>query len=125
MHGEAKDRTTYQDAVEYLCRHARTLRAMIPQTTWEASFSIVRESDPTTARWRDAVRALHDAAEDAGIPGGLGLQPLLGGFPAGPTPRTIGWVCPAGRCARVELREDPTTEAPQCALSGQPMRLVD
>jgi hypothetical protein len=90
---------------------------------------VVREGDPATVEWREAVGTLHDAAEAAGIPGGLGLRPTLGvgDWPSGLTPRSVGWVCPTGRCARVDLRDDRDAahETPMCALTGQAMRVVD
>ena len=121
-------RRVYENAVEYLCRNADAVRELIGPALWEASFAVVRDGDPSTAAWRDAVRALHQAAEAAGIPGGLGLSITMGvgEWPSGPTPRSVGWVCPTGRCGRVDLREGATApETPACALAGRPMRLVD
>lgn len=124
----AKARRIYEDAVEYLCRNVDAVRELIGPGSWEAPFAVVRDGDPATSEWRDAVRELHDAAETAGIPGGLGLRSTMGpgDWPSGPTPRSAGWVCPTGRCARVDLRPDGAAdaEAPACALTGRPMRLV-
>ncbi|MFD8020416.1 hypothetical protein ACFV6G_08315 [Streptomyces lavendulae] len=130
----AKARRVYEEAVAYLCRNTDGLRELIGPVLWEASFSAVRDGDPASDGWRAAVRALHEAAEAAGIPGGLGLSATMGvgGWPSGPTPRSVGWVCPTGRCARVDLREDLVPESvppvppapPTCVLAGRPMRLV-
>jgi hypothetical protein len=125
-----KARRAYEEAVGYLCRHAEDLRAAVDPSCWEPAIAIIRDDDPSSPRWQDAVLGLHQAAEAAGIPGGLGLRFPMNGFPPRPIPRTAGWVCPHGRCARVELRDEPGTNAPQCAapqctLSGRPMRLVD
>ncbi|WP_157620853.1 hypothetical protein [Saccharothrix sp. NRRL B-16348] len=124
-HG-SKARRLYEDAVEYLCRNVDELRELIDSRLWEAHFAVVRSADPAGSEWREAVRALHDAAEAAGIPGGLGLPPTMGvgDWPGGPTPRSVGWVCPTQRCARVDLRDGVTPETPTCALAGEPMRLV-
>lgn len=123
----AKARRIYQDAVEYLCRNAGTLRELIGPDSWDAPFAVVRDTDPATGEWRDAVRVLHKAAEEAGIPNGLGLSPTMGigDWPPAPPPRSVGWVCPTGRCARVELRTADAVPTPVCTLSGRPMRLVD
>ncbi|MGW7002417.1 hypothetical protein ACWGCW_06225 [Streptomyces sp. NPDC054933] len=123
----AKARKVYEEAVEYLCRNIDSLRELIDPTLWAASFAVVQDGDPSSGEWRDAVRDLHNAAEAAGIPGGLGLHSTMGGggWPASPTSRSVGWVCPTGRCARVDLRGEAISNAPQCALADQPMRLVD
>lgn len=117
----------YENAVAYLCRNVDAIRALIGPELWEAPFAVVRDGDPATAAWRDAVRALHNAVEAAGIPGGIGLRYTMNSavWPSGPTPRSVGWVCPTGRCARVDLREGAVRETPGCALTGRPMRLVD
>ena len=127
MRGAAKARRVYEDAAGYLCRNLDDLRTRIGTTAWGEAFPVVRDGDPDTEEWRQALRDLHDAAEVAGIPGGLGLHSLMGplpGFP-GPTPRSVGWVCPTRRCALVELRDDPNQATPLCKLSDLPMRLVD
>ena len=123
----ASARRAYEDAVEYLCRNIGELRPLIGPVVWDAAFPVVRDADPAGARWRDAVRALHDAAESAGVPNGLGLPVSMGvaDWPGGPTPLSVGWVCPAHRCARVELRAAVSDPTPVCELGGGPMRLVD
>ncbi|MGK5531179.1 hypothetical protein [Streptomyces sp. URMC 129] len=123
---QAKARRVYEDAVEYLCRNVDALRELIGPGLLDAPLAVVRTGDPATAAWRDAVRELHHAAEAAGIPGGLGLGATMGvgDWPSAPTPRSVGWVCPTGRCARVDLREDSARETPTCALAGRPLRLV-
>ncbi|OIK07705.1 hypothetical protein [Streptomyces monashensis] len=123
----AKAHRVYEDAVEYLCRNVEELRPLIASAVWDSAFPVVRDADPAGAAWRDAVRALHDAVESAGVPNGLGLAATMavGDWPGAPTPRSSGWVCPTGRCARVELRGTAPTATPGCALSGgEPMRLV-
>ncbi|MEU8972335.1 hypothetical protein AB0D11_24205 [Streptomyces monashensis] len=123
----AKAHRVYEDAVEYLCRNVEELRPLIASAVWESAFPVVRDADPAGAEWRDAVRALHDAVESAGVPNGLGLAATMGvaDWPGTPTPQSSGWVCPTGRCARVELRGKSPTATPVCALSGgEPMRLV-
>jgi hypothetical protein len=120
-------RRAYEDAVEYLCRNAEALRELIGAEHWREPFAAVRDGAHDTPEWQDAVRELHEAAETAGIPGGLGLRSTMGagGWPSGPPPRSTGWVCPTGRCGRVDLREgEPLPETPLCALAGGPMRLV-
>ncbi|MCX5563148.1 hypothetical protein [Streptomyces sp. NBC_00038] len=123
----AKARRVYEDAVEYLCRNVEAVRELVGPGPWEASFAVVRDGDPSAGEWRDAVRALHNAAEEAGVPGGLGLRSTMGvgEWPAGPTPRSAGWVCPTGRCARVDLRMGAgAPDTPTCSLAGRPMHLV-
>ncbi|WP_406452595.1 hypothetical protein OG782_19260 [Streptomyces sp. NBC_00876] len=122
----AKTRRLYEDAVEYVCRNTDALRELVGPALWDAPFAVVRDETPSTDAWRQAVRALHDAAEAAGIPDGIGLRATMGvgDWPGGPTPRSAGWVCPGGRCARVELREGASPQTPACLLAGQPMRLV-
>ncbi|MGV5033353.1 hypothetical protein ACVB8X_12600 [Streptomyces sp. NRAIS4] len=122
----ARAHRLYEDAVDYLCRNADALRELIGPALWEAPFAVVRDGDPATDEWRAAVRALHDAAEAAGIPGGLGLRATMGvgDWPPGPPPRSVGWVCPTGRCSRVDLR-DASSQTPTCALGRSPMHLVD
>ncbi|MFI9461084.1 hypothetical protein [Streptomyces xiamenensis] len=126
MGNEGRSRRVYEDAVEYLCRNADALRELVGAGGWEIPYAVVRAGDPSTAEWRDAVRQLDRAAEAAGVPGGLGLGTLMGvgDWPSAPVPRSVGWVCPAERCARVELRESTVQDAPGCALSDRPMRLV-
>ncbi|MFF1768486.1 hypothetical protein [Streptomyces sp. NPDC058249] len=122
----ATARRMYEDAVEYLCRNIDALRPLIGPEAWEASFAVVRDGDPRTVAWRNAVRALHHAAA-AEIPGGLGLTSTMGvgDWPSGPTEQSVGWVCPTDRCARVDLRGGATApETPTCALTGRSMRLV-
>lgn len=123
----AMARGVYEDAVEYLCRNIEELRPLISSTVWESAFPVVRDAAPAGAAWRDAVRALHDAVESAGVPNGLGLPVTMGvgDWPGAPTPQSVGWVCPTSRCARVELRDGTVIVAPACELAGGPMRLVD
>ncbi|MFF0204327.1 hypothetical protein [Streptomyces sp. NPDC005017] len=123
----AKARGVYEDAVEYLCRNVEELRPLVPAAVWESAFAVVRDADPAGPRWRDAVRALHEAVESAGVPNGLGLPATMGvgDWPGAPTPRSVGWVCPTDRCGRVELREGATSATPACELAGGLMRLVD
>jgi hypothetical protein len=124
------EHATYGEAVEYLCVHARTLRTKIDVGVWSEAIGIIQDPVAADEAWHDAVRRLHEAAEDAGIPGGIGLLELRGefgersGFPPAPVPRTTGWVCPSGRCTRVELR-DHATATPACDVAGVPMRPVD
>ncbi|WP_405797351.1 hypothetical protein [Streptomyces sp. NBC_01506] len=131
----APARRVYEDAVEYVCRNVDALRDLIGPARWDAPFAVIRDGDPETGEWRDAVRELQDAAEAAGIPGGIGLRATMGvsDWPSGAPARSVGWVCPTGRCARVDLRNglatpptlDPTPDpAPTCALTARPMRLV-
>ncbi|MFB7533930.1 hypothetical protein ACFC0C_38105 [Streptomyces sp. NPDC056178] len=123
----AKARGVYEDAVEYLCRNVEELRPLVSSAVWESAFPVVRDADPAGAEWRDAVRALHNAVESAGVPNGLGLPATMGvgDWPGAPTPQSVGWVCPTSRCARVELRDGAATATPACELAGGPMRLVD
>jgi hypothetical protein len=144
----AKSNDAFQDAAGYLCQHAAEVRPAVGDACWTAAIPVITGTEPSSAAWREAIRAVHDAAEAAGIPGGLGLRFTMGGFPDPPPPRSSGWVCPGGSCSRVVLRDaadlpggarhaGPGAAAadegqagacmpgPQCALSGQPMRLVE
>ncbi|MEV0695203.1 hypothetical protein [Streptomyces sp. NPDC050388] len=123
----SKARRVYGDAVEYLCRNVEGLRPLIDPGVWESAFPVVRDADPAGAEWRDAVRALHVAVEEAGVPNGLGLPTVMGvgDWPGDATPLSVGWVCPSNRCGRVELRDGTSAATPACALGGGPMRLVD
>ncbi|GHB23975.1 hypothetical protein GCM10010377_12320 [Streptomyces viridiviolaceus] len=127
MGAGAKARRVYEGAVEYLCRNVEELRPLVAPTVWESAFPVVRDADPAGTEWRDAVRALHDAVESAGVPNGLGLPATMGvgDWPGAPTPQSAGWVCPTRRCARVELRDAAAAPTPVCDLGGGPMRLVD
>jgi hypothetical protein len=118
----------YSEAVEYVCVHARTLRDKIDPGVWSGAIGVIGDAAATGDAWRAAVRRLHEAAESAKIPRGIGLPELRGagsGFPAEPMPRATGWVCPSGRCSRVEVRGDASAATPDCAVFGRPMRLVD
>lgn len=124
----AKSDDVYSDAAGYLCLHAAQIRAAVGEQCWTAAVPAIVAAEPSGAEWREAIRAVHDAAEAAGIPGGLGLRFTMGdGFPPPPPPRSSGWVCPAGHCSRVVLRDGPGQDpaGPLCALTGQPMRLVE
>lgn len=130
MRDARSERAAYGEAVEYICVHARALREKIDASVWSDSIGVIQ--DPATAdeTWQDAVRRLHEAAEAAGMSGGIGLLELRGecsgrsGFPPPPVPRTSGWVCPSERCTRVELR-DHAKVTPVCDVAGAPMRPVD
>ena len=118
----------YADAAGYLCLHEAELREAVGEQCWAASVPVITTAEPSSTPWREAIRAVHDAAEAAGIPGGLGLRFTMGdGFPPAPAPRSSGWVCPGGSCSRVVLREASGAQPPdpQCTLAGQPMRLVE
>lgn len=123
----AKARRVYEDAVEYLCRHVEDLRPLIDDAVWASAFPVVRDADPAGDDWRNAVRALHLAAEAGGLPNGLGLPAVMavGDWPGGRPARSSGWVCPKrNRCGRVELRNGADTPTPTCALGGDAMRPV-
>ena len=130
MQGAKGERASYGQAVEYVCVHAGTLRQKIDASVWSDAIGIIRDPLTTDEAWHDAVRRLQQAAEKASIPGGIGLLELRGegssryGFPPPPVERTTGWVCPSGRCSRVELR-DHATPTPTCYVADIPMRLVD
>jgi len=146
---KARALDSYSDAALYLCQNAADLRPELGAGRWDPLIRAFLAAEPSSAAWREAIRALHDAAIAAGIPGGLGLEVIMGhGFPAGPAPRSSGWACPTRHCPRVELRDDdaamttpaaptpvpvptvpvpavPSPAAPRCPLSGQPLRLVE
>ncbi|MFE2109714.1 hypothetical protein ACFXAF_28160 [Kitasatospora sp. NPDC059463] len=128
MGNDAKAERVLADAVEYLCRNAGELRDLLGPA-WDAPFAVVRDTAPAEPAWRDALRALHEAVEAAGVPGGIGLRATLGvgAWPAGPPARSVGRICPTGRCARVDLPEKEPAEGPDplCALTGGPLRPVD
>jgi hypothetical protein len=118
----------YADAAGYLCRHQADVRAAVGEQCWAAEIPVITSAEPASKAWRDAIRAVHEATEAAGIPNGLGLRSLMGdGFPPPPAPRSSGWVCPVRCCSRVVLRdalgEDPAE--PLCGLADRPMRLVE
>ncbi|MGD0554963.1 MAG: hypothetical protein ABSA93_08290 [Streptosporangiaceae bacterium] len=122
---KARGPDPYSDAALYLCLNAADLRLELGDERWDPLSQAFLAAEPSTAAWREAIRALHDAATAVGIPGGLGLEVTMGrGFPEGPAPRSSGWVCPTRSCPRVELRDDSPT-APCCWMSGQPLRLVE
>ncbi|MEV6974210.1 hypothetical protein [Kitasatospora sp. NPDC093806] len=127
MGSGAKAQRVYEDAVEYLCRNTAALRELVGAARWDGPFAVVRDAEPAGDAWREAVRTLHEAAEEAGIPGGIGLRTTMGvgDWPAGPPPRSTGWVCPTGRCARVDLPEEAGRGGGSCALTGDPLRRVD
>lgn len=120
-----KSPVRYWDAVEYLCLNVADLRTDIGADRWDVMVNALLAAKPDSAQWRDAITAVHEAAIAAGVPGGLGLGATMGGgFPVGPPRPTTGWICPARRCPRVVLR-DGGMATPLCALSGEPMRLVE
>lgn len=124
----SKSDEAYTAAAEYLCLHAASLRASIGDEAWGTAIAAYLDAAPGSGPWRDALRAVHDAAEEAEIPGGIGLRFTMGpSFPSPPPPRLPGWECPSGRCGRVVLRNTagPDAPAPVCGLSGQPMRPVE
>lgn len=125
----AKDRRRredHQNAVEYLCVNLASLSAEIGNPAWPESVEALISVGPSTDAWYTEVRRLHDLAENADIPGGLGLTTPMGphGWPGGNgTGPVAGWVCPWGACTRVELADD-MPDPPRCHLLGQAMRLV-
>ena len=120
---ERRRREDHQNAVGYLCVNIAALAAMITEPAWPEEVSAAAAAEPGTDPWYAAVRRLHEIAENAGVPGGLGLTTPMGhGWPAGVL-RVTGWVCPAGACTRVELTGQSPV-APQCQLLGRAMRLV-
>lgn len=126
--GTKPDDDVYADAAGYLCLHEAELREAVGEQCWATSVPVITTAEPSSTPWREAIRAVHDAAQAAGIPGGLGLQHSMGdGFPPPPAPRSSGWVCPGGSCSRVVLREASGAPSPDpvCTLAGQPMRLVE
>ncbi|MER7701865.1 hypothetical protein ABTX81_03040 [Kitasatospora sp. NPDC097605] len=129
MGNDAKAGRVFADAVEYLCRNAGDLRELVGPDAWDGPFAAVRDAEPGGAAWREAVRALHEAVEAAGVPGGIGLRATLGAgdWPAGPPARSTGRICPTGRCARVDLPGERAADGadPLCALTGGPLRQVD
>jgi hypothetical protein len=125
-----KSDESYADAAEYLCRHDAEVREAVGEQCWAAQIPVITTAQPSSTQWREAIRAVHDAAEAADIPGGLGLRfPMGGEFPAAPAPRSAGWVCPGRCCSRVVLRDASTSaqesSEPLCGLVGRPMRLVE
>jgi hypothetical protein len=129
MRDKATARGGYEDAVGVLCRDIDELRALLPLTPrrWQALLAVLHDDTPDSDAWRDAVRALDDAAEAAGIPGGLGLSVLQDWPRREVEPGTLGWACPARRCSRVVLPTAPTlgpAASPRCALFDQDMRAV-
>lgn len=128
-------REAYEQALEYLCRHFADLDGEIGTEAWKQNLDAARAAGPGTDDWRSAIRELQKLAEQAGIPGGLGLTTPMGidAWPPRRTPRPTGWVCPTERCSRVELStgEQPSRAAtarvkpaPRCMLLGQAMRFV-
>lgn len=123
MSAKERRRRDHQDAVGYLCVNGASLNAMIADPAWREQVGAVTAAEPGTEPWYTAVRRLHEIAEDAGVPGGLGLTTPMGhGWPPA-APRVAGWVCPADACTRVELAAE-SPAAPRCDLLGRPLRLV-
>jgi hypothetical protein len=122
-----KRQQVYADAAGYLCLHETDVRQAVGEECWAATIPVITNAEPSSTEWRAAIDAVHDALEAAHVSGGLGLRFTMGdGFPSPPAPRSSGWVCPAGHCSRVVLRDaagDPPE--PVCALAGRPMRLVE
>lgn len=130
MRSRGKSADAYADAAGYLCRYADEIRDAVGDQVWDAELPVLRDAEPFSAPWTEALRAVHQAAVQADIPGGLGLGRTMGsGFPSPPPERSAGWVCPASRCSRVVLKNAAGGLAPQpvprCELSAQPMRLVE
>ncbi len=127
-------REAYEQAFEYLCRYLGDLDEQIGTEAWKQSLDAARATEPDTDDWRRAIRELHEIAERAGIPGGLGLTVPMGvqTWPPGPAPHPTGWICPTGACSRVELSTSAPSgaaparvkPAPRCVLLGRPMRFV-
>jgi len=125
-----KSGDAYADAAGYLCLYADEIREAVGDEVWKREIPVLRDAEPFSDEWARALRAVHDAATAADIPGGLGLgRTMGGGFPGDPPARSTGWVCPADRCSRVVVRNaadgHAPVSAPRCELSGQPMRLVE
>lgn len=121
-----KIRKAYADAAGYLCEYRTDIEMATGGEQWQAALSVIRDAEPFSEPWAEALRAAHAAAETAGIPGGLGLGRTMGGFPDPREPFPPCWKCPDGRCSRIVVT-DPSPEgepgpAPLCALSGRPMR---
>lgn len=124
-----KSDDAYADAAGYLCLHGAEVRPTVGEQCWAATVPVITSARPSSAEWRAAIHALHDAMEAAGVPGGLGLRFTMGdGFPPPPAPRSTGWVCPGGQCSRVVLLDAAEAGAappdPPCTLADRPMRLV-
>ncbi len=133
---ERERRKDYQNAVEFLCADLTALEekvAKVADPQWRPAFETVTSAEPFTDPWYAAVRRLHELAENADVPGGLGLTTPMGqyGWPGsgGAAPaRVSGWVCPKDVCTRVELRDDESEESKpdtECHLFGGDMRLVE
>jgi hypothetical protein len=124
---ERRRREDHQNAVEFLCVNIASLNTDISDPTWPASVKALTSAEPLADAWYTAIRQLHKIAEDADIPGGLGLTTPMGphDWPGGSrTPPVAGWVCPWDACTRVELA-DRSPAPPQCHLRGLTMRLVE
>ena len=126
---ERKRREAFANAIEYLCVNLDPLSSRVADPRWAASIELVKAGTPFDEAWCAAVQLLHDLAEEAGVPGGLGLTtPMRGeGWPAEPVPRATGWVCPGGACSRVRPAKggEPRPETdPRCELLGRAMRFV-
>ncbi|MFI6154708.1 hypothetical protein ACIBCA_18695 [Kitasatospora sp. NPDC051170] len=127
-----RQRQEYQEAVAYACAEFADLEAEVG-AGWAPAIETVRAGEPGSAQWYEAVRHLHRLAEEAGIPGGLGLTGVMGAHDwlQAPPPVT-GWVCPNGACERVQRAErgqlgqngQAGQTAPECRLLARPMRHV-
>ncbi|MFF2328466.1 MULTISPECIES: hypothetical protein [unclassified Streptomyces] len=124
---ERQRREAYRDAVEYLCAQFASLNEQLGGPEWTRAVETITSGEPYTERWYTAVRLLHEAVEDAGVPGGLGLTTPMGvqQWPAAQR-RTTGWVCPNSSCSRVQRSAGGPEQlpAPECALLGRAMRFV-
>jgi hypothetical protein len=125
---DSNRRRSYQQAVEVLCRDFEDLRTRIKDSDkaeWDEHCRVVGSAKLFSKEWYEAVQALQLAAA-AKVPSGLGLGTTMGDarWPSAPTPASVGWVCPDGRCSRAVLREGSVQAAPLCALTTKPMHLV-
>lgn len=130
---ERQRREDYKKAVEILCADLAALDERVTDPRWRPTIETLTSTEPLTDPWYAAVRLLHEMAEDAASPGGLGLSTTMGqhGWPGGggAEPRRVsGWVCPERVCTRVELPVgEPEESMPdtECHLFGGAMRFVE
>jgi hypothetical protein len=126
MNAKERRREDYQNAVEFLCVNLAELNSAISDPGWPPAVDALRSAPPQTDAWYTSIRRLHDIAEDAKIPGGLGLTTPMStrDWPGQPANRVAGWVCPSRFCTRVVLTDDPGA-VPRCDLTERDLRFVE
>lgn len=120
-----------REAMASMCRQIHDLRVIADSS---GELSALERILAVVLEGGDVLTALADLQEllrRCGVPGGLGGDSAdqtrrVGGLPnlGGGHPVLEGFVCPVGRCARVDLPDADPSRVPICGLHNQPLRLV-